>query len=275
MRSFPISGGAASSNTVVDTARNLSVINRRLYRFGRYYEVKFDLRPDWAGGDIEVFALRDDWALQKAFQMAYKMYLENTSDERKILGNRVARYEDFRISTGLVIPGGQESGLPVMMTPTGTFTTLSAGEFELSNVMDTAQVERTFTLGTPGGTEYDILQEYNHAGNADTSPDSPTADLPYANLKNETDLNIGVALQSDGNAPPYSATGVNEGSPWVRVGVLGSGTAGQQRLSTGFFTAPMGLVILKGFSGAGETYPITHEVKSGDYKGVHAPSMLE
>jgi hypothetical protein len=33
--------------------------------------------------------------------------------------------------------------------------------------------------------------------------------------------------------------------------------------------------LITGFTGAGETYPITFEAKSGDYKGVHAPSMVE
>lgn len=275
VRQFPISGGAAATNTIVDTARNLSVINRRLMRFGRYYEVKFDLRPDWAGGDIEVYALRDDWALQKAFQMAYQAYLNNTMDERESLGTNVARYEDFRIADGIAIVGGKESGLPVMMTSGGGFAVLTAGEFELSAVVDTAQVEKTFTLGLTTASQYGIMEEYNHASNADTSPDDPTTDMPYANLFNEHDVVVGVNLQNDGNAPPYDSDGVNELTPWVRVGVLGSSATGVQRLSTGYFTAPMGLVLLKGFSGAGDTYPISMEVKSGNYKGVHAPSMVE
>jgi hypothetical protein len=81
-------------------------------------------------------------------------------------------------------------------------------------------------------------------------------------------------LQSDGNAPPYDATSVNTTSPWVRVAVLGQ-TAGAQKLSSGFFTAPCGLVLLAGFSDTGTGYPVEIEVKAGDYKGVHAPSMLE
>ena len=79
----PISSGAAA-NTLVDSARWLSVMNRRLYRFGRNYEAKVDIRND-TGGQISVFVLRDDWAVQKAYQMGYQEYLDNTMDERENL----------------------------------------------------------------------------------------------------------------------------------------------------------------------------------------------
>jgi hypothetical protein len=273
VRSFPISGGAAATNTLVDAARNLSVVNRRLMRFGRFYECKLDLRPDWAGANVEVFALRNDWAVHKAFQLAYRMYQQNTADERN--ETQVARWEDFRVFHGLILSGGVEEAVPVEHTPTGGATLLSAGEFQESSVVTTTQNERKFTWGVGTTTNYGLLEEYDKAGNAQASPESQTGDLPYANIMNERDSLVAARLQEAGDVPPYSQDGVNASSPWVRVGVLGSGSGGVQRLSTGFFTAPCGLILIKGFTGAGETYPITFEAKAGDYKGVHAPSMLE
>lgn len=274
VRSFPISGGAAATNTLVDAGRVLSVANRRLMRYGRFYECKLDLRPDWAGSNVEIYALRNDWAIHKAFQLAYKMYQENTADERGI--TQVARWEDFRVLNGLVLTGGLETAVPVQHTPTGGALLLSSGEFSASNVVDTAQTEKAFTWGAGTTTLYGILEEYDHAANTQLNPQTPLiTDVPYANIKNEIDQTTAQNLQGDGNAPPYDDDGVNTLSPWVRVGVLGSGAQGVQRLSTGFFTAPCGLILIRGFTGAGETYPITFEAKAGDYKGVHAPSMLE
>ena len=115
-------------------ARNLSVLNRRLYRYGRNYNVKVDVRHDYAGPAIEVFALRDDWAVQKAFQMAYQVYLDNVMEEReRLAGGQVARWEDFRIRDGLTL--AKNDARPVMHTPAGGASILSAGSFVLSKVM--------------------------------------------------------------------------------------------------------------------------------------------
>lgn len=273
VRKTPLSSGAAAS-TLVDGARILSSANRRLYRMGRNYSLKVDLRPDWAGGPIEVWALRDDWAVQKAYQMAYQVYLDNTADEREMLnGQQIARWEDFRVSHGLTLAINQARA--VLGTPTGAITSLNAGEFDNSVVVDSTSTQRTFTWGTPGAAEWGILQEYDKAGNAQLQPSSVPTDGPYEGAQENIDSQTMDNLQGDGNAPPYDQNGVNAGTPWVRVAVLGSGAAGQQSLSSGFFTAPCGFVLLKGFTEVTEDYSVSIEAKSGDYKGVHAPSMIE
>jgi hypothetical protein len=273
VKQAPISAGA-SANTLVDGARFLSVLNRRLYRFGRNYSMKVDVRPDYAGSAIEVFVLRDDWAVQKAFQMAYQHYLDNTQDERENMNSdMIARWEDFRVEHGLTLPVNQAR--PQLLSAAGAAVSLTQGEFDNSNVVDATGTKRTFTWGTPGATQYGILQEYDKYGNAQVNPSSVPADLPYAGIDAQRNEDTGDDLKTDGNAPPYDQTGVNATGPWVRVAVLGSGAGGVQRLSSGFFTAPCGLILLKGFSETSEAYSVEIEAKSGDYKGVHAPSMIE
>jgi hypothetical protein len=272
VRGSPISSGSAA-NTLVDMARNLSVLNRRLYRYGRNYNVKVDVRHDYAGAPIEVFALRDDWAVQKAFQMAYQVYLGNVMEERERLsGGQVARWEDFRIRDGLTL--AKNDATPVMHTPAGAASALSAGSFVLSKVMDASDVSKTFTWGAAAADRYSILAEYDRAGNAQKAPEGDTNNGPYASSETDVDATVLASLQEDGAEPPYDADGVNSGSPWVRVAVLG-GTAGTQKLSSGFFTAPCGLILLKGYSETSEAYSVEVEAKAGDYKGVHAPSMIE
>lgn len=272
VRGSPISSGAAA-NTLVDMSRNLSVMNRRLYRFGRNYQVKVDLRHDYAGPYVEVYALRDDWAVQKAFQMAYQKYLDNTMDERENLSsNMIARWEDFRVRDGLTL--AKNDARPVLHTPAGAASVLTAGEFALSNVVDGAGTERTFSWGAGSASIYGILDEYNKTSNTGKAPPVVVNDAPYENIDTQTDEATHDNLQGDGDNPPYDQNGVNGASPWVRIAVLG-GTGGTQKLSSGFFTAPCGLVLLKNFGETSEAYSIEVEAKAGDYKGVHAPSMIE
>ena len=278
---YPVVRGSELGSTVenqavrlLDTARNLSVLNRRLYRMGRCYSVKIEQDAGEDGQTVEVYALRNDWAVHQGFKMAYDVYLHNTEDERKLLsGTQVARWEDFRVDDGLT--GSFNPLLPVLHTPGLADAIKQDGSFERSTVVDTAQTTRTFTWGTPSVTQYGILQEYDLKGNAQQSPDSDTNDGPYANIKNEIDETLLKNLQEDGASPPYDATGVNADSPWVRVATLKVGAAGDQKLSTGYFDAPCGLVVCVGNNGTWNSNALRFEVKSGTYKGVHAPSMLE
>lgn len=271
VRQFMISSGAAA-NTLVDTARFLSVENRRLYRFGYAYNVKVDLRPDWTGSTIQVYALQNNYDLHQAYKMAFQMYLDNTKEERAVLGSQTARWEDFRINEGVLAAVNQAR--PVHMNPTGTFSVDNSGEFALSTVTDTAQVSRTFTLGQTSATQYGILEEYSKAALVSDSPEYTHIEAPYANLINQLDDNTANALQNNGDSPPYDDD-ADTGGFWRRVGVLGSGAGGVQNLSTGYFEAPFGLVLLMGYSEVTEAYSCELIVQSGSYKGVNAITMGE
>ena len=237
---------------------------------GRYYKVKIDVDQQ-ATGNYEVFALRDDWAVQKAYQMAYKMYLENTADEReRLASSQIARWEDFRVDHGLT---GNEL-VPVVHNILTSGGNLVGGEFELSNVVDSTDTQRSFTRGTPSATEYGLLQEFDKAGNQQVTPSNLVSGGPYENINSEVNTQTMDDLQGDGNTPPYDTTIVNASFPFVRIATLGA-AAGAQRLSTGYFTAPCGIVIVVGSGSNWNSNNLMFEVAKGDYKGVHAPSMLE
>lgn len=262
----------ASTTRVLDSGKVLSQINRRLYRYGRYYNLKIDLNQN-STQTIEVFALRDDWAVQKAFQMAYQQYLENTAQERsKLSPDQIARWEDFRVSDGVAI--AHDDLYAALRDANMGSIRLASGEFALSNVVDASNTRRTFTWSpTPGGGEYSLLNEYEKSGRVDLNPATIEPDMAYADIDAMANDATADDLKGDGNAPPYDANTVNESSPWVRIATIG-GTAGTQQLSTGFFTAPCGIVVLKGVAGDGDLeYRVSY--KAGDYKGVHAPSILE
>ncbi len=268
--------GVPQLNAKIDVMKNLSQINHRLYRQSRMPECSITIDGSAADGTtIEVFALADSWWTMKALQMAKMAWDESNAEEDTMLKGRRARWNDFRVGDGLVATGGGGTGfdlLDAQQYDRDTLATVNftAGEFDFSTVVDQAGVTKTFSWGAASGARYSIMDEYNASGNTDVDPTTPAAG-PYSGLLPNLEAGAAAALQDQGNNPPYNATGYGDGY-WVKVGVLHL-QSGRQRLSTGFFKAPCGLIALTGAGAvSGE---ISVEVKKGDYKGIHAPSMLE
>lgn len=260
----------------VNVEQLLSKVNRRLYRHAREYEVKIDI--DATSSQIyHVYALSDSWMNERALKMAYDMYLENSEDERdRLKGQNIARWEDFRTESGFTGTYGQCDPVQFSLPQTGGQQNYTAGEFATTLVVDAAGVSKGFSWGAATASRYSILGEYDKAGSAQSAPTAVTGDMPYDNLMADDDAAMAALLQTSGNAPPYEASGVSADSPWVKIAQLSAGAA--QKLSTGFFKAPCGYVLIS--AGAdGEEIPsmqrVQWTVKAGDYKGVHAPSYLE
>jgi hypothetical protein len=260
----------------VNIEQYLSKVNRRLYRQSRSYTMKIDIDAT-AGQTYNVYALSDSWMNERALKMAYAMYLENSEDERdRLKGTQVARWEDFRVVSGT----NYQKLNPLQFTLPGSGppspVELATGEFINTMVVDAAGVNKGFTWGASSSSRYSILEEYDKAGNAQTSPSTSTGDVPYDDLMADDNAVMATALQTFGNSPPYDATGVSADRTWVNVGTLSAGAA--QRLTTGFFKAPCGIVLITAGAAGDEivaTGPLSWTVKAGDYKGVHAPSLLE
>lgn len=262
----------------VNIEQFLSKTNRRLYRQSRNYQVKIDADPD-ASQTYNVYALADTWMVERALKMGYDMYqLRSESARDRLKDNSIARWEDFRVQSGVTA----QSLNPMQFNLSGAGfpgVELADGEFSLTEVIDNAGVTRTFTWDpTPTGSTYSLMDQYDKAGDAQPSPTTITGDMPYDNLMADDSQAMAFDLQQRGNLPPYDADGVNGGYTWVRVAQLSAATP-SQKLSTGFFSAPCGFVIVTVGGGTEETIvdetKLSWSVKSGDYKGVHAPSMVE
>ena len=220
-------------------------------------------------GPITVYALRDTWGNQKAYQMAFDVYQKTTEEERRRLGSKIARWQDFTVQSG----SSASELLGTAYTEAGVEDTLQGGEFNDTQVEDKAGNTRTFTWGNAVvGSSYSIVSEYDLKADTDSDPSSGLSEvLPYdEQLSDDSDVERNQ-LVNRGNAPPYDADSF--GDRWVKVAVL-SRVVGQQKLSTGYFTAPCGFAIVTGLNGSGITR-LNVEFKAGDYKGVNAPSMLE
>ena len=257
---------------ILHVDRALSRLNRRLYRQSKYYNVKIDLDHDDPHQYV-VYALRDDWGVQKAYQLARAAYLDNVKEEVDMMGsNMVARWDDFRVQTGL----SYQELYPALHNSALALTPLTDGEFHESYVSDASGANKTFTFGAASASRYSLLEEYDNAGNANSGPTTTITQAPYGDLNSEVNDSTVERLTSFGNTPPYDQNGVNASTPWVEIATIGA-TGGVQKLSTGYFCAPAGFVVIRRADGNLTWTPenLRFEVKSGDYKGVHAPSMLE
>ena len=270
-------GGPVPNSFVIDGPKMLSQTNHRLYRQSRYYEMSVSLKTDEMpeGTQVDVYALADTWMVQKAYQMAKKAWDESNAEEKEMLNNKVARWNDFRVKHGLSIVGGVETLLATnFLKSTLTATPFVLGEFNNALVVDQTGTARDFSWGNPSATSYSIIEEYDASGNTSIDPTNP-ATGPYSGLLPNLEAGAAVALQEVGNVPPYDANDIGQ-AIWVKVATLYQ-ESGRQRISTGFFTAPCGFVVLRGAGTiiGDNQVEISCEFKRGDYKGVHAPSMLE
>ena len=134
-RQIEMHGVNNTNVNIVDVPQFLSKVNHRLYRQSRNYRAKVSLNEPNTRGNFEVFALRDTWFLQKAYQMAKDTFDKNVIEEASGMSKtQIARWQDFRIDLkpkngvtyNMVNPGIRDDSLALQA--------LTAGEFELSLV---------------------------------------------------------------------------------------------------------------------------------------------
>ena len=287
-RTIPLSGtiagngGLVTGTMVADAGRLLSNVNRRLYRYGNLYQIKLDLDNVTAAidtsFDIEVFALRNNWDVQRAYALAKKVYDEAYEDELKATGSaNLARWRDFRVSDGV---SGAVDLFPVRRDSASLTRVIDDnGEFVLSAV-DDGGTEKFFTWGNASASSIDITNEWTQAGRTAADPAVISTTAPYAGVNSDGMSDIEHQnLGNDGNNPPYDDQAVTD--QLYRVATLRYEATptqglGLQRLSTGYFDAPCGLFVIRVTSGVNlGSGTISMTVKSGDYKGVHAKGMCQ
>lgn len=262
LRSAPV-GPGSTVQLAVD--KELSQLNARLYRQHGTYKVKINLLDTAATvANVEVFALANTWYVYQAIREAKKVHDLGMSEELAHGGK--SRWYDFRIQ-GLGSPEfirAAPSG-----TPTGAPVALGApvlGEYNYSVMEDALGVEKTWSVGSASGaTTWNVFTEYDLMKN---TSNSPTVYAPggYTDAIDGIDDNNVVRLQERGNSPPYNRDDLNP-NVFVNVGHLFRDANGNQRLSTGFFDAPLGFVWIK-YDSDGLNPTLELECAAGNYKGV-------
>lgn len=238
--------------------------------------MKVDLEPGFTLGTqgVTVYALRDTWDLHGAYKLAMKKYYNAMKEELQAKGAKT-RWHDFR-----VLPDFQADALvatisaPAAGTPTMQDSEPAQGDFHFSEVVDQTGNARAFSLHSTNtsATQFGILEEWSRQDSVDADPDTASQTMPYTGLNpGEDEANYDL-LRVRGELPPYGAT--SDTSIWRRVGRLTETASGVSKLSTGFFDAPLGILVFvsDGFTTSDNVYPMHVTFQSGDYKGVKAPA---
>jgi len=267
--------GAFTGTHAGDAGQILSIVNRRLYRYGKQYQLKLDLDipSTWAADAVvEVFALRNNWDTQRAFALAKSVYDEAYADELKMGTGNLARWRDFRIANGVTGAGVID---PVNYdSATLAIGVENLGEHDVSSV-DKAGTETFFTWGNASATQLSVPAEWTNAGRTADDPSTVSTTSPYDGVNTDQLSDIEQEhLGQHGNTPPYSATSSTDLLTKVATLYFRSGAIGLSKLSTGYFNAPCGLFIIKVNATLPNGY-LKLSAKSGDYKGVHALSMCQ
>ena len=228
------------------------------------------------GTTIDVYALVDTWWLQKAYKLAKEAFDKNSAEEYSQLKTMKARWNDFRVDHGLDAVLFQKELVAAGATTPGTWSAYTSNqEYELSEVHNSGGTSATFRFIGTGSNTYNIIDEYDLTGNVQSAPSNAANAVAYDGLEDEMDDGQMVHLADDGNIPPYNRLNFENGI-LVRIATLTANTSGLQKLSTGYFNAPAGMIVLQSSTPLSQNdVMLTMTAKEGKYKGIHAPSMLE
>lgn len=259
---FTLPGNTA---TYVDVSAMLGRANQRLYRQGMIYTMSVSYQGNWpvgAPGQVELSHLPNNWAIRKAHQLAKKMWLQSTADERAN-GAKAGRWNDFR-----VFMDNTHDATNNLNTPFGS-AGLGTGEILFTTAHDTAASSgaRQFQfLGASSLTRWGMLEEYDSS--MDTDVDTPSASagqMPYNTLIAELDSQQADQIQEEGDNPPYDPV-VLQNNIVLPSYIIGHPTT-SNRSSTPQMQVPAGLL---GFVNRGDAQLLNITLKAGSYKGVHA-----
>lgn len=293
-RSIPLIavGSSGTGRGLVQVDRELSQMNEQLYRQCRNYRVRFKAWPvSTSEATYRFFTLPSNWFTMAAVRHAYKNWMESLEDSLES-GGKFAKWYDWRIEPKLEDGNSQLSAMIASMADIDTagsdfqltYEIMHPDEYAYSKTRDAAGTEHGFAVGSGStSSEYNIMAEYQ-AKLTSTQPDSMvvTHEGSYADLHGTHDKEIKTSLAESGDRAPYDydRETVRDGvRNWVMKEVLVTDEL-QNSVSTRFFDAPLGIVIVVKDRDQSEidistSQPeLVMEVQRGEYKGVFAPAIV-
>jgi hypothetical protein len=260
----------------------LSTVNHRLYRQGMTYQATVKVDPNFQG-QVHLFTLSHTWKTRAAYRLAKRKWLEATKDERKTLGNRLAKWYDFRVGDGLTGWGEMK---PIVwdasLSPT-LYNPYFGGnaEYGYTDVADEAGSQWGFVVGETdhAGNTFGLLEEFDDSTNPDleVAATGPAAlDQPFQELQVSEQESTFDDFIYGGDIPPYHKYDALGSGVWQYVGSVGvDPTTGAARLSSGLLDIPLGMLATVGATMVGDpaTNPVGElclHIKPGSYKGVSA-----
>jgi len=275
----------------IDLARDLSIVNRRLYRQGRDYHVKkvtiVSSDTPNGGNRVSVSAAGDSWSTRGAWKRAKQVWDNMNKDaSANLAGNIAGTWADFKVylsndmkSATLPLPLDNGSNAAILnewiysdlVSPDGT---TSADTFDIGLLGD--------HVGAAGSRTYVGLVKSFGESRATVQENDPTVPVlasadPLANVFDYgTTLDEVVDnLEADNDSPPYDiADYVGGDGNMPKPIVLQDTTIVGGQASMSGFNAICGLLEFEIKSAApNDTYSVLIELAPGKYRGIKAEAI--
>lgn len=281
--------GSAGTETshYIDLARDLSAINRRLYRQGRDYYVRkiTVISTNTPTGDnrISVGTVPDSWMARNAWKRGFEAW----NSQRKMVKSQTniaaGTYDDFKIYLS------SDSRTATLLTPKDNGgNNLSLGEWAYANLYSpdgttSADLFNLHMLGDHVGsigawTSVGLIKSYGESrvtvNNGEPNQPGTTSDDPLVNLHDDGTVFDEVVsnMESANDTPPYDITaypGMNGNMP--KPLVVQDAAIVDGRAVLGGFNAICGLLELETTSSVpSDVFSVLVELAPGNYRGIGA-----
>lgn len=272
----------------IDLGRDLSRVNRRLYRQGRDYHVKkitvVSSDTPNGGNRISFSTVHDTWVTRNAWRRGFETFKKMQTEATKgISGDVKGTWHDFKVylspdhRTGTLLNPLDNGGnqwdagewiYSKLVTPDGT---TGADEFELTLIGD--------HVGAAGSrTSVGLIRSYGESRatvqGTDPNVTGNASDDPLVNIFDYGTIIDEVIddMESHGDAPPYDTTnypgGANNGQ---KPSVVQDTCIVDGKSVVGGFNAIAGLIEVEAKSSLpNDVISILVELAPGNYRGVAA-----
>jgi hypothetical protein len=272
----------------IDLARDLSRVNRRLYRQGRDYHVKriTIVSSNTPNGDnrVSFSTAPNSWVTRLAWKRGFEMMkMMNREAQKGVSGDISGKYADYKVhltddmrTATLLVPkdnGGNnavngEWTYTKLVSPDGT---TAADEFEL-------HLLGNHVGGAGARTSVGLVKSYGES-RLTVDQDSPNATPvvtgdPLANLFDDGTVHdeILVNLKADNDNSPYSANDYpGDDANMPKPLVVQDTTIVDGRAVVGGFSAMCGLIEIEAKSTIpSDVFSVLVELAPGSYRGIAA-----
>ena len=294
--------GSGEDAHYIDLAKDLSAVNRRLYRQGRNYSIS-NISVHDSNGDARVLmsTAPNTWATHAAWELLFNGWKKQRAETLALTeGNMQSpRWSDFKlylnkehvIDTDWPKPTEDENNditlgewdySDMAFWRAGVRYDNYAAGLMGANVFSAITNETTTHDSLYGGyiSAIETLQEMRSRP-ADMSDDAGVANtLQFTTMDGGATQDMLIELQKEGDIPPYSLEFVgsndnpaNDTGAWPVRECHISSTYSPMAMVGPIPNIPCGLLQIETASSSSNTIGLLIELTPGSYKGVHAPPM--
>lgn len=241
----------------IDLAKDLSKVNRRLYRQGMTYVVQ-DVQIAMSVGmrstdvyQISFSTLGNSYMVHNAWKKGFNTWRDQQNEYMDGEGSRLkGKWADFKVYLD-----DSQAGGTTLNPYAGDGAVYAAGEWEMSNfVYDDAGTSRSPSIHMIGTSTEDsaigLIQAYGEARNYPGAEPANVAGMAtgfYAQFHGVGDIDdeLGTDLRDQNDLPPYDADSYQGGDTNADSAVpvrIGSVNASQSTTTLPGFIAPCGLI---------------------------------